>query len=346
MTQDECATPEAKGSLISFRRVVVFVILGTLVYALIGLYARADEIAAALVTVPLWVLALMTGLSFLNYVIRYAKWQYYLTRIGVHLKHSVSFKVFLAGFTLTVTPAKMGEAVKGYFIYEIDGTPVAKTAPVVVSERVTDLLAMVLLTVLGFSIGISTSDALLTVIMLGGVVLVGAFFLGRKELYNKILKRLTSMGPLKRFNQSCDLIEDTMTKTLSPRPMIVSTVISLPGWFMESLELWILLSILSGAGLPTLSWPSLMLLASATFIHSAASVIGAVTFLPGGLGTYEATSVLLMMSLLGFTNAVASAATILIRFVTLWFSVVVGFVALRLLARARHSSALSIAHQP
>jgi uncharacterized protein (TIRG00374 family) len=154
------------------------------------------------------------------------------------------------------------------------------------------------------------------------------------------------MGPLKRFNQSCDLIEDTMTKTLSPRPMIVSTVISLPGWFMESLELWILLSILSGAGLPTLSWPSLMLLASATFIHSAASVIGAVTFLPGGLGTYEATSVLLMMSLLGFTNAVASAATILIRFVTLWFSVVVGFVALRLLARARHSSALSIAHQP
>ncbi|RDE14906.1 MAG: hypothetical protein C4K49_06830 [Candidatus Thorarchaeota archaeon] len=346
MTQDECAAPEAKSSLISFRRVVVFVILGTLVYALIGLYARVDDIAAALATVPLWVLAVMIGLSFLNYLIRYAKWQFYLNRIGVQLGHSVSFRVFLAGFTLTVTPAKIGEAVKGYFIYEIDGTPVAKTAPVVVSERVTDLLAMVLLAILGFSIGISTSDALFTVIMLGGLVLVGAIVLGRKELYNKVLKRLTSVGPLKRFGESCDLIEDTMTKTLCPRAMIISTMISMPGWFMECLELWILLSIMSGAGLPTLSWVSFMLLVDATFIHSASSVIGAVTFLPGGLGTYEATSVLLMMGLLSFTNAAASAATILIRFVTLWFSVVVGFVALRLLNRAKQSSAQLTAHQP
>jgi uncharacterized protein (TIRG00374 family) len=102
---------------------------------------------------------------------------------------------------------------------------------------------------------------------------------------------------------------------------------------MECLELWLLLSILSGAGLPSLQLTSLVLLLQATFIHTAASVIGAVTFMPGGLGTYEITSMFLMTNLIGLSDAVAGAATILIRFVTLWFSVIVGFVALGLLSR-------------
>jgi uncharacterized protein (TIRG00374 family) len=321
-------------SMISTRKLIAFVIFSVVVFAAVGLYGKLDDVVLALSSIDWWiVLPAMMALSFLNYIIRYVKWQYYLRRIDVNLSHTDSFSVFLAGFTLTTTPGKIGEAVKGFFIRDIDGTPIAKTVPVVVSERVTDLLALVLLAMIGFAIGINTGDQLLTVLLLGGVVLVGAIVLSQKTFYQKILTKFTSFGPLKRFQNSVDDIENTMTQTLGPKPLVVSTTISIPGWFMECLELWLLLSLLSGAGLPSLDPASLVLLLQATFVHATASIIGAISFLPGGVGTYEITSVALIQFLLGMAQAQASAATILIRVVTLWFSVIVGFVALGIVTR-------------
>lgn len=321
-------------SMISTRKLIAFVIFSVVVFAAVGLYGRLDDVILALSSIDWWiVLPAMMTLSFLNYIIRYVKWQYYLKRIDVHLSHSESFSVFLAGFTLTTTPGKIGEAVKGFFIRDIDGTPIAKTVPVVVSERVTDLLALVLLAMIGFAIGINTGDQLLTVILLGGVVLVGAIVLSRKTFYQKILTRFTSFGPLKRFQDSVGDVENTMTQTLGPKPLVVSTSISVPGWFMECLELWLLLSLLSGAGFPSMDPASLVLLLQATFVHATASIVGAISFLPGGVGTYEITSIALIQFLLGMAQAQASAATILIRVVTLWFSVIVGFVALGFVTR-------------
>ena len=65
------------------------------------------------------------------------------------------------------------------------------------------------------------------------------------------------------------------------------------------------------------------------------------SFLPGGVGTYEITSVALITFLLGIPLALASAATILIRVVTLWFSVIVGFVALGVVTRRTREGKVS-----
>ncbi len=329
MTENEPCDVEIRGrELISLRRLVLFVLLGVVVYLCILLYGEIGRISLALSSIPWWVVPIMLGLSFLNYLIRYVKWQYFLHRIDVRIPHKESFCVFLAGFTLTVSPGKIGEAIKGYFCNELRGTPIAKIMPVVVSERVTDLLAMVILAIIGLVGGVSTGNETVTVIVLGGAVLLGAIILSRSSVYERGVKRLTSFGPLKRFQDSCDLIEDTMVRTLAPRSMFVSTAVSVPGWFMECMELWILLSFLTGAGLPSLSVESLHLLLTATFIHSTASVIGALVFTPGGLVGYEATSIALIHLILGLTQSAAGVATIIIRFATLWFSVFVGFVAL------------------
>ena len=183
----------SESSMISTQKLILFVIFSVVVFAFVGLYGNIDDVVIALTSIDWWiVLPAMMTLSFLNYIIRYVKWQYYLKRIDVNLSHKDSFSVFLAGFTLTTTPGKIGEAVKGFFIRDIDGTPVAKTVPVVVSERVTDLLALVLLAMIGFGIGVNTGDQLLTVLMLGGVVFVAAIVLSQKTFYQKILTRFTS----------------------------------------------------------------------------------------------------------------------------------------------------------
>jgi uncharacterized membrane protein YbhN (UPF0104 family) len=64
-----------------------------------------------------------------------------------------------------------------------------------------------------------------------------------------------------------------------------------------------------------------------------------VSFLPGGLGTSEASSAALLVALVsGMTGAVATAATIIIRFCTLWFGVTLGLITYLIFERRYRSS--------
>ena len=84
-------------------------------------------------------------------------------------------------------------------------------------------------------------------------------------------------------------------------------------WFAEGLGFWWLLLALDHP-LP---------LSTAVFIYAFAMLVGALSFLPGGLGGSEAAMVALL-SLNGFPEASAVSATLICRLATLWFAVGLG----------------------
>jgi uncharacterized protein (TIRG00374 family) len=103
-------------------------------------------------------------------------------------------------------------------------------------------------------------------------------------------------------------------------------MISVISWGFECLAFfWVLM----GVG----STPSWLLLLQATFIFAASTLFGLVSFLPGGLGASEVSSVGLLLALVGLSASAATTATIVIRFCTLWFGVLLGVVALAWLNR-------------
>jgi uncharacterized protein (TIRG00374 family) len=63
------------------------------------------------------------------------------------------------------------------------------------------------------------------------------------------------------------------------------------------------------------------------FIFGFSMLIGAITFLPGGLGGTEVTMVKLL-ALQNVSSSSAVAITLLLRLATLWFSVALGLIAL------------------
>ena len=65
-------------------------------------------------------------------------------------------------------------------------------------------------------------------------------------------------------------------------------------------------------------------LASAVAVYALSTIIGALALIPGGIGLTEA-SMAGMLVLAGMNPADASAATLLIRVVTLWFGVALGW---------------------
>src|SRR5438132_7727009 len=76
----------------------------------------------------------------------------YLARRDIRVPVGSSALVFGAGLSLTITPAKLGELVKSYLLRELHDVPVARTAPIVVAERVTDLIALVALAIVGVAV--------------------------------------------------------------------------------------------------------------------------------------------------------------------------------------------------
>lgn len=300
------------------RKVMIGTLLGALVFAGLSLYADLSKLADSLSTFAwtafAWALVLATG----NYALRYLRWHYYLRRIDVDVPHGESALVFLSGFVMSVTPGKLGEVFKSLLLYESRGVSIARTAPVVFAERLTDLLALVILTAMGslaFEQGVPVA--------VGGAVLAGFVLLASSwrplgELMLRVAERLPLIGRIApRLREAYESLY-VMTR---PAPLLVATGLATVSWFLECVALMVLLDALPGGGLP---------LDASLFAYSASTIIGALAMMPGGLGVTEAgmTGLIETLSSGAIDAASATAGTMLCRLATLWWAVLVGAIAL------------------
>lgn len=314
---------------VNVRKLVSAMVLGVCVYFAYAVWSGLGKMGEALSHFHAEAFVAACALAFVNYVLRFLKWEFYLARLGIRGVGKVdSFLTFLSGFVLTVTPGKVGEVFKSLVLHETHGVPMTKTAPIVVAERATDVIGVVALIVLG-SLGFS-----------GGLVWAGVGAALVLALLVVIANRRWSMGIIAfsgrlpgRFGRMRPKLEaayDSLAHLLRPKNLVLPSLLSGFAWMLECLALWV---ILRGFGEPT----SIPL---ATFFYATSTLVGAIVPVPGGLGITES-SLMAQMTELGHTDkGVATAAMILVRFATLWFAVVVGFVALSLMKR-RYPSLLA-----
>jgi uncharacterized protein (TIRG00374 family) len=313
------------------RRVVVVMLVGILVYGGFAVWRGVGSIGESLARFTWAAFGGACLLAFLNYVLRYLKWEFYLARLGIReVSKSDSFLTFLSGFVLTVTPGKVGEVFKSLVLFDIHGAPVARTAPIVVAERVTDLIGIITLIVLG-SLGFSggllwagIGAALVASLLV--VIASRRMSLGIIGLIERLPGRIGKLGP--KLHQAYD----SLALLLHPRNLAVPTLLSVVAWMFECLSLWV---ILRGFG-ETTSVPLCM------FFYATSTLAGALAQTPGGLGVTEGALAEQMVTLGHVDKGTSTAAMILVRFATLWFAVFVGFVALSLLKR-RHPALLATA---
>ncbi len=320
--------PEPRSSSPLLRRVVVVMLLGVALYGVMVVYRGMADVGARFAAFEWWTFGAACGLAFANYVLRFLKWEYYLAVLEIRgIPKLESFLTFLSGFVLTVTPGKVGEVFKSVVLSQTRDVPFERSAPIVVAERVTDLIgviAMIALGSLGFDGGLPWAIA--------GAVLVLALlvFVASPRLsgpFVTVLPRLP--GPLGRIGglvaPKLETALDQLRALTTPTRLIWPTLLSLVGWSLEGVGLWL---ILRGFGQ---SAP----LALCVFFYATATLAGALTPLPGGLGVTDKLLEEQLTRLGGVETASATAAMLLIRLATLWFAVVVGFAALGAL-RARH----------
>jgi uncharacterized membrane protein YbhN (UPF0104 family) len=272
-------------------------------------------------------LAAALGLSLANYAIRILRWHVYERRLGLDIPVGDSALFYVAGFALTTTPGKVGEALRLWLIERCHGYGYARSVPLLVADRVSDVIGIGLLSLLGLGIlsdrawvplmGVATVAAVLVVVSRPGIALALA-----SGLY-----RLVGRAP-RLFGRVRGAIRDTAA-LFTPGLLLATTALAVAGWLAEGIAFALVLRAL-GADLGVMA---------AIVVFAAAMIVGSLTLLPGGLGGTEAT-MLVLLSALGVPFDAAVAATAVIRVTTLWFAVALGFLALpAALRRARRAAA-------
>jgi uncharacterized protein (TIRG00374 family) len=307
---------QAMSSSIS-RKLILGLLLGFVVFVVLILVGDIRQIGSEVRSFPWQIMPAVLGLTLWNYLLRFIKWHYFLKQVKVpFLPVPQSARLFVAGFPLAVTPGKVGETLKGVWLNQLTGFPTAKGVSVVLAERISDGLAMLLLSAVGVIAYRRYWPAF--AIILG--LLLGAVIISQ---IRPLAQYLISWGPrlplIRRFARSInDFYEGTYT-LLRPWTTFVSVSLGTISWLAEGIGFYL---ILVGLG----ESPEIGTLSIAIFVLSFSTVIGAVTALPGGLLTTDASIVGMLVLLLGMDTNTAAAATLLIRFATLWFGVGIGFV--------------------
>ncbi len=299
------------------RRLVFGLLFGFLVMLGLTLVADLRQVSERFLTFRWSLLPAVLLLTLLNYLLRGFKFHFYLRQIGAHdITLLESFHLFVAGFPLAVTPGKVGEALKGVWIHHRTGVSVAKGIAVVLAERISDGLAVLLLSTLGVIAYPLYWPAFASIlIILLGIIIISQI----RPLALALLDFLSKVPLIKRITPSLREFYEGSFSLFKPGATLLAVALGVISWLSEGIGFYL---ILLGLGMPA-SWETLSM---AVFVLAFSTVVGAVSALPGGLGAAEASIAGMLALLLGLGTDTAAAATLLIRFATLWFGVILGLI--------------------
>ncbi len=300
------------------------ILLAVAVYTAIVFLSDAKEVGNAISGISIFWIPLFLSLSLLNYLLRFFKWHYFLGRVSVHIPWKESMSVFLAGFSMTVSPGKLGELLKCYLLRDRHDVPVSRTSPVVVAERITDLISMIFIAVIGLLL-VQHRGAMIAVA--AGVVFVLAvmIFLLWEKAFGFLTNLLCRIKPVGKHRGNFEKFHRNCSSLLDVRSLLVSVPLGILSWGAEALVLC-LVSISLGIE-PGLS------IGLALLAHSAGTIAGAVSMIPGGLGLTEITIGAILTGVM--TEPDAAVTTIIMRFATLWFAVLIGVIVLGIMKKKR-----------
>jgi len=253
-----------------------------------------------------------------SYGFRYLRWHVLLQAQGRPTGWCAGMLAYLAGFAFTASPGKAGELLRIRYFSRL-GVPAQVTLTTFIYERALDLLVITALS-LGAAHLIPLFGVLATVVLsLVLALCLVACIASLQRAAITVAARLPGR-PVRRLARF--LIDGTtsLRPLLRPRRTAAGIACGLAAWLLTSVAFAWLCHVL-GVVLP---WHL------ALSIYPLAMLVGALSFVPGGVGTTEA-AIVLMLAASGADLDTALAAAIGIRLASLWLAVVVGMVATAML---------------
>jgi len=296
------------------RWMMITTVVALVLYIAFVFIANASEVGDTVARLNGWWLCAVLLMSLMSYAVRALRWNYYLIRLGIRMNHRLMLLLYFAGLSMLITPAMISGVVKVGLVKVRVGAELSRTLPIVVVERLTDLIAMIALAMFGilfFKIGyISIFGTIIFVVITVGIIQVPA-------LRNTFLGFFGLIPGLKHHIEALKKLLDSAQTLLDGEALIMGSFFGFISWGIAGLAMYILIE---GFGMD-------LSLAETMFIMAFPGILGIMSQLPGGIGLEEGGMVSLLVRK-DVDLPEATALVLLFRLVTLWFGLGVGMVAL------------------
>jgi uncharacterized protein (TIRG00374 family) len=297
-----------------WHKLVFSVGLGAVLYIGFSVYSDAASLFEAFRRFNWWLILPVLALSIGNFFLRFLRWHHFLDRLDIRVTLKDSLIVFLSGLVMSVTPGKSGELLKALMIRNRTGIPMSRSAAVVLAERLNDIISLIFLAFLGI---FTFQQGVIPLLAGFAAIVVLLLTLGWPTAAHFIIRQIDKIPLVSRLSEPIASAYDGVRVLLRPPNLLAGVGLGILAWSCECFGFTV---VLWGFGVQ-------QSLIEATFIYSFATLFGAATLLPGGLGTTEG-SMTAWLVYRGTPLADAMAATMVTRVCTLWFAVLLGAAAM------------------
>lgn len=259
-----------------------------------------------------------------GYLIRYLRWRYIISYSGLDIPIIKDFLIWMGSFTFTATPGKTGESIRSYILKDKFNIKYEESLFAMIYERLNDFLAVIL--ICSFNINfLKKLDFqffyFFKICFLIFSAIIIFFYLFRRLTFLKRISNTLRIRYSNIFYSFDNLIINLKTSPLiSFKVILISTFLGTFSWILEGISFFLILK----------SFNTEINFSESAFIHLSSGLIGAISLLPGGIGSAELSSISLL-TLLGVSFSTASSATLIIRLMTLWYATFSGLLCLIIL---------------
>ena len=244
------------------------------------------------------------------------KWHFLLKNSEVDVPLTKSIAVFFSGVAFEITPGQIGALIKSQILKTSYNIPRTKTVPIVIVEKVYDLIGAILASVIGIIIlGMEIYLIAIAISVLAFIF----FFMYHKPASKLFFNRITKLKFFSKHIENISGFYEIVQKSTNVRAATICILLALAYWFMVSAAAYYTLISFDVNILDYLK---------VLAIYSTSTLLGAISFIPAGIGITEG-SIAGLFTLNGIDVSTALILAVMIRIFTLWYSVSVGFIALK-----------------
>lgn len=290
---------------------VIFAIV--CVYIGFVLYSDITKISEHFSKINFILLLIVLPIEICSFFIRSIRQKFLLDEIGVSIPLITNFKIYVAGLSMIVTPGSSGSIIKSHFLKTSFNYSKSKTAPLVFIERFHDFLAVT--TIIFISLFFSYIWQSLVLVIVASIFLVIIYLIARKNfLLEKFLSKIKKIKFLSKYIPTSEFTESLVLLT-SWKSILKSWPIGIISLLVEIFSFYYVFKAFE---------INLNFIEAGQVVYTSI-LVGALSFLPGGIGFTEGSLIALLVDQ-GYELSIVTAVVLMLRIVTIWFATGLGFI--------------------
>jgi len=294
------------------------IIIATIIlYVIIALYGDIEKFSNRIADIDLIFIPFILGAMTLNLFFLGLRFYRLVRILGIKISFRKSMWIYFSSLSFLSTPAGSGQLIKSHLIKKETGEPISKTAPIVLVEKWNELNSVLLLLIFLVIINFLIESQI--IIILGAVISLVIVGITRNDAFFSFFKKISErIKFLNSLQESIDNSKNSLKSIMTVKSFLEGFVFTMPAKILEAISVFLAFKAI-GIELD-------IVISTQIFFTAIAS--GFLSFIPGGIIVTES-SMIGLLAKAGVDLAMASAAVIFVRLVTIWYATLLGLVSAR-----------------